>query len=877
MGSVAKSLRRNEGGNARGHETLTTHLLGSSECVRCNSLRECRQVRGRLSEGSRLHQRLSRHRRLVQVEARDAAKLVGCSREHDVEMAPDHPVRDSGKTCGRSCAKVAEPLGPSSPDTPDIGDIHLLEPRLTIWVTPQADTRLFTSSKPDLCPFAGSLGKRLRLCKRDPDRNPRPPVHTLANLAGPLLHLGADLLWSPLWHGNGQERLVHRVDLHIWRHRLQGLHHPSAHVTVEGIVGAEHLGAHLRQLATHLEEGGSHLDAAVLDLLASCDHTTVVIGQHGHRHALELGGEDALAGAVERRAIDEGNELFRAHSSWRVPEGRRPPVPSALSHERAAFALHRSGRACSLVALPLSICPMRLSPVRVVLFALMALLGQNVSAQSALSGEPTEIRVDFPNGGHGFATTMGSMGDVDGDAVSDIAVGFRGNRGYPMLAIVGGRYGQILRTVDWQAESRRPVEGDSILRLEVTGLESIGDVDSDGVYDLAVGTETVYSHRGYDVGAVYIVSGRTGSVLRRITAPEPTRSDYFGIALARLDDLTGDGIPEVGIGSMNGGENGRAYVYDARSWSPIYTWEGPGIGPPPYNRKARYGESMTSMGDIDGDGLGDIGVGASYDRDGQGTVSVYSGASGDLIYRIQSPVDEQWTGFGSEVTVLGDLDGDGTSDFAVGAPYFGDDLTGRVYIFSGRSGDHTLTLFPPGNRNWGWFGMNVVPIGGLDGSVPSELLISAPGGNDGGRWYVVRIDSGSNLKTARSPNPRINGQYGMSATMDGWVAVLARAESPPRLYLYKYSEDPAAPFALQSAYPNPTAGRVMLRLSLPESGLYTLDVVDMLGRAVRSTEVEARVGINEIPLSLEDQSPGTYMVIVEMEGSRLIRKVVVSR
>ena len=117
----------------------------------------------------------------------------------------------------------------------------------------------------------------------------------------------------------------------------------------------------------------------------------------------------------------------------------------------------------------------------------------------------------------------------------------------------------------------------------------------------------------------------------------------------------------------------------------------------------------------------------------------------------------------------------------------------------------------------------------------------------------------------------------MSATTDGWIAVLARVERPPRLYLYKYGEDPVAPFALQSAYPNPTAGRVTLRLSLPESGAYTLVVLDALGRAILTTEVEAQAGINEIPLSLDDLAPAPYMVVVKSGESRITRMVTVVR
>lgn len=501
--------------------------------------------------------------------------------------------------------------------------------------------------------------------------------------------------------------------------------------------------------------------------------------------------------------------------------------------------------------------------ILVVAFSLFqSVRAQNLAAEAP---EPTLIRVGFPNDQEGeYPLTLGSVGDMDGDGVADLVVGFRG-AGYPMLALIEGRNGRTIRTAPW------PVEGDSVTASEVMAVEGIADVDGDGVPDLAVGAWSRHYGR-VDGARVYVVSGRTGALLRRLTAPQPAAYDYFGSALALLDDITGDGVQEVGIGSMNGGAGGRAYVYDGRTWEVVYTWDAPATVPGP-GLGGRFGEAVSAIGDVDADGVGDVGVGASYDRDGRGTVSVYSGKTGGLIYRVESPAADQWGGFGQEVSGVGDLDGDGVPDFAVGAPYFGDRDTGRAYIFSGRSGAPVLTIPPPGYRQNGWFGMGVVPVSPLVGDGGPALLISAPGGE--GLWYVVDAKTGEVLVRQGSPTRWHGGQFGSSVSAEGWIAVLAL--DPPVLYLYKYGDDPQAPFRLDAIYPNPTLGAVTVRASLPQDGPYQLAVIDMLGRPVYRARGVGVAGTNELSLSLDGLPPAVYVVVVEVGETRIVEKVAVIR
>ena len=470
----------------------------------------------------------------------------------------------------------------------------------------------------------------------------------------------------------------------------------------------------------------------------------------------------------------------------------------------------------------------------------------------------------------GRADVLAAIGDVNGDLVSDFAIGYRENLKSPMVSAVEGRSGREVWSVAW------PTEGDSTTASSVWAITSIRDVDGDGVRDLLVGARSDFYERA-DQSRVYVVSGREGDILRRLTAPEPARVDYFGYDVSELDDLNGDGIRELGIGSMNGGNGGRAYVYDGMTWQVLHTWEAPDTVPPP-SLGGRFGESIESLGDVNADGVGEIAVGASYDLGGRGTVSVYGGINKDLLYRIESPVFDQWSGFGEAIASIGDVNADGVTDFVVGAPYFGSESTGKVFVFSGSDGSLHQTLSADVPRRDGFFGSAISAVQDFDSDGVPDVLVSAPGGSYGGAWYICSGRTGETIVGKHSPNRTVGGRFGWSATADsGLVGVLAPFESAPRLYLYKYEADPTPPFEFDAIYPNPTSDAVTLRVSLPETVSYRLTVLDAQGRTVYRTIVDGVVGFNELPISFRGHASGVYAVLVEGETRRVTGSVTVIR
>lgn len=134
-----------------------------------------------------------------------------------------------------------------------------------------------------------------------------------------------------------------------------------------------------------------------------------------------------------------------------------------------------------------------------------------------------------------------------------------------------------------------------------------------------------------------------------------------------------------------------------------------------------FGSVLASPGDITGDGLGDLLVGAPNAREGAGRVYLFSGA--DMLSRAVLRANDAWAvfqgetgwGYGFELEVLGDVDGDGWIDWGVGAPGFpgGDAPPGRFWVFSGRT---TVADEPPGELT-----LDEALIG-LDGPAESALL-----------------------------------------------------------------------------------------------------------------------------------------------------------
>jgi len=256
---------------------------------------------------------------------------------------------------------------------------------------------------------------------------------------------------------------------------------------------------------------------------------------------------------------------------------------------------------------------------------------------------------------------------------------------------------------------------------------------------------------------------------RTMILDNPQRSAFsaFGAALAVVGDVDGDHVSDYLVGAYDNrweqnDRQGRAFVYSGKSGKLLFTLDDPIPQP-----LAAFGFAVASPGDVNNDGIPDFLIGA-FAQDGSGKAFVFNGKDGKLLYAVHASQRQVGAGFGWTVAPLGDLNGDGTPDFAVGA--FAQDGTGRVFICSGHDGKLLRTLSPPaGGSTFGW---SVASVGDLNKDGLPDILVGAPYTNVGknavqGQAYVFSGKDGTLLYTLDNPQPIAGATFGWRVAAAG--------------------------------------------------------------------------------------------------------------
>ena len=398
-----------------------------------------------------------------------------------------------------------------------------------------------------------------------------------------------------------------------------------------------------------------------------------------------------------------------------------------------------------------------------------------------------------------FGSAVAPAGDVNGDGVPDMIVGAsghdsRGREGNGAAWVVFGVSGVQSGVIDVQTAPGFRIDGASPGDAAGRAVAGAGDLDGDGLADVLVGAPRADLPGREDVGAAYVVLGRAGTAAVDLSAPgaaalEVTGAaagDRLGVALSASPDANGDGRGDLVLGAP-GADRGAvpgadgAYVPDPDGtpdagaayalFTPPLAGATQRIDVARLGRAGlairgiagRTGRSVAALPDWNGDGRPEIAVGAKkFKRGGKTSGAAYvvwgTGQSGDVDLRelgdggitFRSAFGHR---AGSAVASIGDFDGDGRGDLAVGAQSATAGFrtaAGRVTVVFARSEPGVVRLLKlgadgmrlDGEHERAGVGTAVAGAGDVNGDSIADLLVGSPRTDpfarvDAGVAYVV--------------------------------------------------------------------------------------------------------------------------------------------
>ncbi len=350
-----------------------------------------------------------------------------------------------------------------------------------------------------------------------------------------------------------------------------------------------------------------------------------------------------------------------------------------------------------------------------------------------------------------FGSSVATAGDVNGDGYSDVIVGaphFDAGHG-----LEGRAFLYLGSAAGLSTQAAWTDVGSQIFAFFGSSVATAGDVNRDGYSDVIVGSPAL------GLGAAFVYYGsknvrENGLELKHtLHAGEETGGTRFGFSVSTAGDVNGDGYSDVIVGApcfdrwdpghgcntsipRTYRSRGRVFVFhggldglsDSAAWSRsrVQDYE-------------EFGHSVSTAGDVDGDGYSDVIIGGPrYTTDPNtvvlgeenGRATLYLGSADGLGLFPKSVIvqDEIW--FGASVATAGDVNGDGLSDVIVGAPGTqGIWLNPAAFVFYGSQTPNELEdaegLRLPGSQDGSEFGSTVATAGDVNGDGYADVIVGA--------------------------------------------------------------------------------------------------------------------------------------------------------